>query len=224
MQDDATPALSSQQRLLETELKLANRTDRSRAGCLQMLDGLEERIAVGTVWRRFPVAEPNPNCVQAPTQSLEQMVDRLQRHRRFDLMESRPDGMACQQGDQQMSQDCGRDGMARQNSFQEDRAGAATTSAFAAIGAVDPLAADLAFVGLGRVIAVKQAVPVQRLGCTAVATAMLLERKTPTLSASMLLMNRGMGMAKLVPSRAVAVQTSDSNDGAANGGTQLDEG
>lgn len=206
------------------ELKLANWTDRSRAGSLQMLDGLEERIAVGTVWRRFPVAQPNPNCVQAPTQSLEQMVDRLQRYRRIDLMESRPDGMGCQQADQQMSQDCGRDGMARQNIVQEERAGAPATSAFAPIRTVDPLAPHLAFVGLGRIIAVKQAVPVQRLGCTAVAAAMLLERKTPTLSASMLLMNRGMGMAKLVPSRAVAVQTSDSNHGAANSGTQVDEG
>ncbi len=61
------------------------------------------------------------------------------------------------QADQQRSQGGGRDGMPRRNIFQEDRAGAgaATTSALVAIRAVDPLAPDLSFVGLGRVIAVK---------------------------------------------------------------------
>jgi hypothetical protein len=222
--NEETPTLSSQQRLLEMELKLADGTDRSNEGCLQVLDGLEERIAVGTIRRRFPIAQANPNGIQTPTQSLEQVVDGLQGHRRLDAMEGSPDGEPRDQSDEQLSEDRGGDGMAGQDILQEDQAGAAAASALAALGAVNPLAPDLAPRGLGRVVAKEQAVPVERLGSTAVATALLLERKTPTLSASRSGTNRGMGMSALVPSPTAAVETFNSDRGTANGGTQLDGG
>lgn len=206
------------------ELKIADGTDCSNEGCLQVLDRLEERVAVGTIRRRFLFAQPNPDGIQAPTQSLEQMVDRLQGCRRLGLMESGPDGEAREQSDEQLPEDCGGDAMARQDILQKDRAGAAAASALAAIGAVNPLASDLALVGLGQVVAVKKAVPVQRLGSTAVATALLLERKTPTLSASSSRTKRGMGMAPLVPPLTATVETFDLEHGTANGGTQSEGG
>lgn len=206
------------------KLKLTDETNRSTEGCLQVFDGLEKRIAVGTIRRRMAVAQTNSDGIQAPTQSVEQVVDGLQGHRRFGLMEGRPDGVARQKSDQELSEDRGGDAMAGQDILQEDRAGAAAASALAAIGAVNSLAPDLVLVGLGQVVAVKEAVPVQRLSSTAVATALLLERKTPTLSASRLVTNRGIGMAALVPSLTATVETFDRDHGTADGGTQLDGG
>lgn len=40
------PELSSQQRLLEAELKLETGTDRAWEGSLQVLNGLDQRIGV----------------------------------------------------------------------------------------------------------------------------------------------------------------------------------
>jgi len=61
---------------------------------------------------------------------------------------------------EQLPKQRGRGGMARQNIGREDGKGAPASTALAAIGTKDPLAADQLSIGLGGVVALEKAVPV----------------------------------------------------------------
>jgi len=170
--------------LLKNALKLAERTDRAREGRLHVLHSLQERIEVRTFRRRSPTGQANPNRIQAPTQSCHQVVDRFQSHRRFGLMESRANGLAGEQWQEQGPQQAGRDSVSGQDILQEDRERPATTTTLATIGAEDTLTAHRARLGLGGIVAVEPTVPIQRLSSTTMGTAQLLKRKRKPLSAS----------------------------------------
>jgi hypothetical protein len=69
---------SAQQRLLENELKLTDWTGRAGEGGLQVLNGLEKRIAVGTVGRSLSTAEADADDVESTAEAPEQVIQRLQ--------------------------------------------------------------------------------------------------------------------------------------------------
>jgi len=71
----------------------------------------------------------------------------------------------------------------RQNIREHQRKCSATTLALPAIGTKHPLATNGLAAGFGRIIAAKNAVPVQRLDPAAAGTALLLEGKSESFSA-----------------------------------------
>ena len=85
---EGIPGLSSQQRLLENELKLAGGTDRAGEGGLQMLNGLEKWIRMGTIRWALSAAQANADYIQSTAQPLEQMVNRLQSQGRLDRVKN----------------------------------------------------------------------------------------------------------------------------------------
>jgi hypothetical protein len=72
---------STQQGLLESELKLAHRAERISEDHLKMLDCLQQRIGLGTIGCFASSAQPGANPIRTPAQALEHMVNRLQRER-----------------------------------------------------------------------------------------------------------------------------------------------
>ena len=108
-----TSVLSSQQRLLENELKLPDGTNRVGEGGLQMREGLEQRIVVSTIWRPLSGAQAHPQHIRSPAQSLEEMINRLQGRRRLDLVKDRTNGGAAQKSGQQLPEHGGGDRVAR---------------------------------------------------------------------------------------------------------------
>ena len=101
--------------------------------------------------------------------------------------------------------------MARQHFIQEDGKRVSAASALATVGAKKPLTPSPASARVSRVIAEKQAVPVQRLRSAAVRAAPLLERKSCALSCSSSETNRLMtgGMPRVVPGPANGVEKFD---------------
>lgn len=168
-------SVSSQQRLLENELKLARWTDRVGESRFQMLESLEKWIVPSTVGRSGSATEVNTQAVQAAAQSLEQMINRLQGGERFDLMESRPDRSAGQHSRQDLPEGRGADRVSGQNVIQEDRKGVSTASALAPIGAEDSLAANRVPIRLGAAVPEQETVPVKRLRRSALSAAVLFE-------------------------------------------------
>lgn len=73
--------------------------------------------------------------------------------------------------------------MPRQHLSEHQREGAPATAPLAAIRTEHPLATDGAAVGLVRIVAVKETVPVQRFDLAAAGTALLFERKSASFNA-----------------------------------------
>jgi hypothetical protein len=142
-----------------------------------MLDGLQQRVGLRTVWGLVPATKQATQIRQAPAQPLEQMIKRLQPEGQRQRLGGGFDGTAFQQPAEQLPQPRGGNRVARQHLGQKEGKGPSAAATLAAIGAKDPLAAQgLAAYG-GRVIAVKLAMAVQALSAAAVRTPLLLEQK-----------------------------------------------
>lgn len=74
--------------------------------------------------------------------------------------------------------------MARQNVCQHEGKGFAAAALLPTIGTKHPLAPDGLAAGLGRIVAVQQAVPVQGFNLAAAGAALLLEQKSRVLNSS----------------------------------------
>jgi hypothetical protein len=61
---------STQQRLLESELKFAHRAERVSEDTLKMLNGLQQRIGLGTIGCFSASAQAGPKPIGAPAQAL----------------------------------------------------------------------------------------------------------------------------------------------------------
>ena len=148
-----------------------------------MLDRLAERVRVGTAWGFLPAAQPAANVRQPVAQPLQQMIDRFQGKRQAQILNGGFDASVGQKLNQEFAQECGPNGVARQNFGQEDRKCFPATAATTAIRTKDPLAAaqPAAIVSSG-IIAVEDTVPVQRFILTAAWTALLFERKSSSFS------------------------------------------
>lgn len=88
------------------------------------------------------------------------MIERLQAKGRCQRLHGGFERSADQPLAQQAPEHRGRDAMARQDLGQENGKAASATTALAAIGTEDPLSPDRLAVGLGGIVAVKNAVPV----------------------------------------------------------------
>lgn len=129
------------QRVLKAPLKRHRGAVGTGENNLQVFDGLQEGIGLGTLGGLPLTAEPGPYFWQAPAQALKQVVKCFQSERRRELFDSRLDGIARQAAAEQPPKPSSRDGMARQHFGQENGKGAATTAALPAIGAPDSLPA-----------------------------------------------------------------------------------
>ena len=148
------------QRVLETALKRHRGAVGAGENNLQVFDGLQEGIGLGTLGCLPLTAEPGPYLWQALAQALKQVVKRFQSERRRELFEGSLDGNARQAAAEQLPKPGGRDGMARQHLGQEDGEGAATTAALPAIGTPDPLPALELMINGAWIVAEKLAVAV----------------------------------------------------------------
>ena len=93
-------------------------------------------------------------------------------------MRGGPHAGVCEQRRQERPQRGGRQRVPGQHLGQEQGKRVPAPAAPAAVGAEDPLAADRAAGRVGRIVAVQQAVPIQRLAVTAAGTALLLKGKS----------------------------------------------
>ena len=175
--------LEPEKRVLKRKLKIAHRTEAFGKYQLEMLDRLAERIRVGTGWGFLPVAQPAANVRQPLAQPLQQMIDRFQGKRQAQILNGGFDANVGQILNQEFTQQCGPNGVARQNVGQEDRKGFSTTTATTAIRTKNPLAAaQSAAIVFSRIITVEDTVPVQRFILAAAWTALLFERKNSSFS------------------------------------------
>ncbi|HET8667384.1 MAG TPA: hypothetical protein VFM10_05340 [Terriglobales bacterium] len=148
-----------------------------------MLDRLTQRVRVGTGWGFLPAAQPAANVRQAVAQPLQQMIDRFQGKGQTQMLNGGFDASVGQELNQEFAQECGPNGVARQDVGQEDRECFSATAATAAIRTKDPLAAaQAAAIVSNGIIAVEDTVPIQRFSLTAAWTALLFERKSSSLS------------------------------------------
>ena len=151
---------STQQCLLERELKITHWTERASEDRLQMLNRLQDRIALGTVRRFASPAQAGANPVQALSQPLDQVIHCLQGQ-----AQSRSFMAGLERGSrkpraQHLPEQRRVDGVARQHLREEHRKCFAATSPLPAVGTKDPLAALAPAIAPLRIVAVKNAVPV----------------------------------------------------------------
>jgi hypothetical protein len=106
------------------------------------------------------------------------VIHRLQRKRQVERERGSADAGLREQRRQERPEPWGRERVPWQHCRQKQGERVPATAALAAVGAEDPLAPDRLAGGVGRIVAVKQAVPVQGFGETAAGTALLLERKS----------------------------------------------
>ena len=204
---------STQPRLLEGELKFTHRTGRWGEDVLQMLDGVPKRIGLHARGRFLAAAQEAAQNVQPLPQAGQQVIPRLQRKGQADGLRRGADAGLGEQRRQQRPQDGGRERVTRQHRRQKQGKRAPATAALAAVGAEDPLAPNRLAGGVGRIVAVEQAVPVQRLRLTAAGTALLLERKSSCWSAGSSRTKRNLGGVM----RPVGARSSCSRRGFCNG-------
>ena len=152
---------SPQKRALENPLKLPHRTEARGKNQLQRLDGLQERIGLGTVRGFLVSAQPATNRVQFLTQTLQEVINRFPRKRQAEILRRRFHAGIGQQLEQQLAPQCGGDRMARQHVGQENREASSAAATLSAIRAEDPLApSQESAIVSGGIVAVKKAVPV----------------------------------------------------------------
>ena len=106
------------------------------------------------------------------------MIHRLQRKGQVERVRGGADAGLHEQHRQERPEPWGRPRVPWQHCRQKQGERVPATAALAAVGAEDPLAPDRLAGGRGRIVAEKQAVPVQGFGVTAAGTALLLERKS----------------------------------------------
>jgi hypothetical protein len=150
----------SQKWLLKMELEGQRRTLRAWENHLKMFHRLQQRIGLQTEWSHLLAAQPGANRVQLPAQVAPQPVECLQCERRSQRLHRSLERKARQQFYQPPPYHRSRDRVARQNLRQTNGKSAPTTTALSAVGAENPLAPDTLAVGLPRIVASQQAVPV----------------------------------------------------------------
>jgi hypothetical protein len=152
---------SAQKWLLKRELKLADQTEALGKNSLEMFDGLQERIGLGTVRRFLPAAQSTTKRVEPLAQPLQQVINRFQGKRQAQRLGGGFDTGIGHKLDQKLAQQRSADGVARQHVSQKNRKRLSATAAPAAIGTKDPLApSQQAAIVLGGIVAIKNAVPV----------------------------------------------------------------
>jgi hypothetical protein len=175
---------SAQKWLLKGELKIADQIRTAREDRLEMFDGVAERIGLGTGRGFLLGREPGAQVGQPMAQPLQEVINRFQGKRQAQPLDGGFNAGVGQQLDQEFAQQHGADSVARQNVRQEDGESASASAALSAVGAKHPLAPGQAALGLGRIIAVEQTVPVQRFISAAAWTALLFEKKSSSWSFS----------------------------------------
>ena len=150
-----------------------------------MLHGLQQRIGVrARRWWLFP-AEPCPHQVQTPLQAASQPIDGFQGKRQPHAFSGGLERKARQHLHQPAPHQRSPQRMTRQNLGQEKgkRFPAATT--LPAIGTKHPLTTNRLAAGLSRIVAAKNAVPVQGFNFPAAGAALLFERKSRKFNSSL---------------------------------------
>lgn len=175
--------LDPEKGVLKRKLKIVHQTDALGKYRLEMLDRLAQRVGAGTGWSLLPPAQPAANVRQAVPQPLQQMIDCFQGKGQAQILNGGFDARVGQILNQEFAQECGSNGVARQDVGQEDRECFSATTATTAIRTKDSLAAaQPAAIVFSGIIAVEDTVPVQRFILAAAWTALLFERKSSSFS------------------------------------------
>ncbi len=151
---------SAQERLLKEELKLAHRAELMEKGRLQMFDGLPEGIGLGTVGRFLRSTQQTAQSIQTQAEAMKQMVTSLQGQKRTDRLRGAFDRSLSQKLAEQLPEERGSDRVARENVSHKEGESASAAAALAAIGTKDTLPPGEMTAAGGRIVAVKEAVPV----------------------------------------------------------------
>ena len=164
-----------------------------REAAAQMLHRLEQGIGLRTGGGRPLAGEQRAHVRQARAQSVQHMVEGVQRIGQAQPARHGLDRVALEQALQQGAQGGRPHGVPREDLGQEDGEAASAPAALAAIGAPHPLAALAVAFGAVRIVAVELAVGVEGFGSSALRAAELLERKSSAPSSSRLRAKRRSG-------------------------------
>jgi hypothetical protein len=126
----------------------------------------------------------SPHDIQATAQTLAQVVERFKSQGQAQGVGGALERSAGEQSDQESAQERGGHGVAWKRVGQENGEGMAATGAMAAIGAKHALAAERLPGGVGGIVAVQEAVPVQEADTVAALAALLFEGKSWWFNAS----------------------------------------
>jgi hypothetical protein len=175
---------SAQERLLEAQLKVRQRTHRTRKDRPEMFESLEQGLGPCAGRRRLRTTESRTQRIQSPAQFAAQTIHRFQGEGQPCLFGGRLHREPGQQFHQPGPHAGGGERMSRQHVGPHQGKGASATATRPAIGTEYPLATDRAAVGLIGIVAAKNAMPVQRLALAAAGAALLFEGKSTSWSAA----------------------------------------
>ena len=181
----AVLSVLTQKRTLKPELKGRQRTLVVRKDCPQMFHRLQQRIGVCADRRRLFPAELRSHRSQALPQSAPQPIDGFQRERQPKFFSGGFEGKPRQHFHQPPPHQRGRQRVARQNVSQHEGKSFAAAATLPAIGAKYPPATNGSSVGLNRIVATQDAVPVQGFNLSAAGAALLFERKSRVFNSSL---------------------------------------
>lgn len=168
----------SQEWSLKTELKIGWRTGAGPKDCPQVFQGLQQRIGLQTDRRRLFAAKPGAKTVQLRSQFASQLIERFKGEGQPHFFGGGFERKPRQHLHHPLPHQRSGQGVTRQNVGQDDGKSPATTAALTAIRTKHPLAADALAAGLRRIVAPKNAVPVQRFNFCAAGAALLFEGKS----------------------------------------------
>lgn len=150
-----------------------------------MLDGMEERIGVSRLRRGAEEAELGPERGELGSEPSDDVISRIEAQRARERLEGGPKGGMLEKSKQESPEQGGIEGVARQNGGEENREGKTTASPIPTIGAEDALtSADGLVFGL-RVVAVENAVAIERLSHTAARASLQLQGKRAVASSTL---------------------------------------
>jgi hypothetical protein len=175
----------AQKRTLKMKLKFRRGTLAPGENDFEMSESLEQRISVRALRRWLLAAEPGAKTIQLPTQFAPQLTDRFQGKRQSQLFSGGFEGKPRQHFYQPLPHQWSGHRVTRQNVGQHNGKSPPATAAPPAIGTKYPPAPDTLAIGLRRIVATKNAVPVQRFNLAAAGAALLFERKSRAFNSSL---------------------------------------
>jgi hypothetical protein len=143
-----------------------------------MFGGLQQRISLPTGRRRLFAAEPGAKTIQLSMQLTPEPIDCFQGERQFNFFGGGLERKPLQQFHQPLPHQRSGQRVTRQSLSQNKRKSFSATATPPSVGTKHPLAPDGLATGLNRIIAAKDAVPVQGLDFPAAGAALLFERKS----------------------------------------------
>lgn len=129
---------------------------------VQMRKGVKQRIGTPAVGRTPDPGQSRSQNTQTAPESLDQMIERIQRQRRCRGLPGGPDRKTVAPPEDRLPDQCGGETVSRQHPGKQNRKRAAAAATLSAVGTECPLPPGDAACVRRRIVAIHPAVPIKR--------------------------------------------------------------